>query len=488
MEKKDLEQFFKEKFTDFQETPDEKVWNAIEASLDRKKKRRAIPIWWQLGGVAALFALLLYIVNPLGRESGQDSQSVTETEQNDFQNEDRTNPVDSEDSIDFNQNDSQLELTDTKSDSDGNENQIRGTVTTPSAQNYAKTDNANKEFGSTSTEVASNQKATDLDPITSENQEQPQNVLEAEEAIASVGIKENNETEIGLKKKAENKGGQNVVTGEEEVVAENKEDGKKSIFEAIEEKETEEKALAEGKKGRWSVGPSVAPVYFNSFGEGSPVHSNFSSNSKSGNVNLSYGLTVAYDLGKRLTVRSGIHRVDFGYDTNDIVFSSSLNSSTTEEIDNINFAQSSRNLVVESKINAPVDNTIAADFIARAPEFEGRMVQQMEYLEVPLELNYALIDKKIGVNLIGGVSSLFLVDNSVSLESDGLVTEVGEANNVNSMNFSTNVGVGFDYEFSPKMQVRLEPVFKYQLNTFSDAAGNFRPFSVGIYSGLSFKF
>ena len=116
------------------------------------------------------------------------------------------------------------------------------------------------------------------------------------------------------------------------------------------------------------------------------------------------------------------------------------------------------------------------------------MVQQMGYLEVPFELNYALIDKKLGVNVIGGVSSLFLIDNSVSLESEGLVTEMGQANNVNDVNFSTNIGLGFNYKFSQKIQLNLEPVFKYQLNTFSDTAGRFRPYTIGVYSGVSFKF
>ena len=39
-----------------------------------------------------------------------------------------------------------------------------------------------------------------------------------------------------------------------------------------------------------------------------------------------------------------------------------------------------------------------------------------------------------------------------------------------------------------KVQLNIEPVFKYQLNTFSDTAGNFQPFTIGIYSGLNFKF
>ncbi|WP_343486956.1 outer membrane beta-barrel protein [Allomuricauda sp. d1] len=512
MGKKDIEELFKERFKDFQQQPDDGVWQSIEASLDKKKqKKRIAPIWWQLGGVAALLAVLLYVVNPFDTPSAQEDAATTTVEQN------------SEEAKDLDQNPKTSEQTQVadsndKARKDGHDaseivekdrNQSR--LKTPSQQ---ETEIAVVNKRTPSEKAASNNKETQSDKATNS----PFNLRDNErEVVASAEKQDRPDVENA----AENQTPQpeHTISDKEKAVADNNNDqkdknlleksisvdevavatadstevesNKKSIYDAIEEQQdNEENALAESKANKWSVGPSVAPVYFSSLGEGSPIHSNFAANSKSGNVNLSYGLTVAYDLGKRLTVRSGIHRVDFGYDTDDIIFSSSLATSTNGEIDNIDYNQASRNLVVQSKTQSAAfaPNEEAVDLIARTPEFEGRMVQQMGYLEVPVELNYALVDKKFGVNLIGGVSSLFLIDNSVSLESDGLVTEMGEANNVNDVNFSTNVGVGFNYEFSPKIQVNLEPVFKYQLNTFSDTAGDFRPFSVGVYSGVSFKF
>ena len=279
------------------------------------------------------------------------------------------------------------------------------------------------------------------------------------------------------------------ATREEDAIAQNQVDDttdeRQSIFNAIAEQE--EDVIAQNSGGKWSVGPSIAPVYFSAAGEGSPVHSSFASNSKSGNVDLSYGVTVAYEVGKKLKVRTGVHRVNFGYDTNDVVFSSSLDGSVNL-IDNIDYARQSENIVVESRDKGALSLDKEEVNFSSSAILDGKMIQNLGYLEIPLELNYSLIDKKFGVDLIGGVSSLFLVDNSVLLESEGLVTEVGEANNANSMNFSTNVGLGFNYKFSPKVQLNLEPVFKYQLNTFSDTSGSFRPYSVGVYSGFSFKF
>ena len=209
-------------------------------------------------------------------------------------------------------------------------------------------------------------------------------------------------------------------------------------------------------------------------------------------VTLSYGITVAYEISKKLSVRSGIHKVDYGYDTNDVSFTSSFNASSGNQIRNIDYSNDSQSIILnnpnsENVIPKP-GSVFALDVTGKNPTRLGTMGQQMGYLEVPLELNYALLDRKFGVNIIGGVSSLFLTDNSVVLESNGQTTEFGEANNINSVNFSTNVGLGLDYKFTPKLKFNVEPVFKYQLNTFSNTSGNFNPYSLGVYSGFTFKF
>jgi len=48
--------------------------------------------------------------------------------------------------------------------------------------------------------------------------------------------------------------------------------------------------------------------------------------------------------------------------------------------------------------------------------------------------------------------------------------------------------LGFKYGFLKNIEARIEPVFKYQINTFSNDAGNFKPFVFGVYSGINFSF
>ncbi len=538
MAKKKLDELFREKFQDFHETPDEKVWQSLEAALNKKEKsRKVIPFWWKLGGAAAVLLAGIWLINPFSTETGNSQNPITTVEQD-------TNQVDSK-------QESKIPLQ--KQMEEGNNGIVDTNEDTPSNMETSDpTSPENEAYTANGKEVREQgvqdvDKKTDsfkkLAPALQKNrtkvadadgseekgaesrsdrtvQQLPQksgnavaNATDAKNLNTIESIKSPSEkTTEGIAENALDTDNKGQGTKEEvdavlkgalkdndtntiavnDTVPDTK---KKSIFDEIKVQEEEEELVAENSNSRWSAGASIAPVFYSSFGEGSPVHSIFVENSKSGETNLSYGLSIAYELNSRLSVRSGIHKVDYGYGTDDIAFSSSLQGSATGQIDNIDYAANSRSLVVQSKagptsqgVNDNFDLQPPLDVNAPQATRDGTMSQQFEYLEIPLELNYALIDKKFGVNLIGGVSSLFLIDNSVSLTSGNQTLEMGEANNINSVNFSTNVGLGFDYDFSPKVKLNIEPVFKYQLNTFSDVDGTFQPFSVGIYSGLSFRF
>jgi hypothetical protein len=544
MNKKKLDELFRDTLSDFKESPDDSVWASIEASLDKKKKKRVLPLWWSLGGIAAALLVGFLVFNPFNKNTSAE-QIITNTEQNNTDT--ITNPSDASKVLKIDQNNEDVieVATDNKTKSilEETEEQVVTTDVTQinSSENAQDTNQQKKDVtgsdwskekevvvqtqntGDQNSNKLKNKAYQDInkpklktDSAIAESQESLQqttneiNSAQNSDA-AEIIVSDNNETAIAANntETAEKTTITNGLidlnaveklgaTSKESQVATNeaalKKDSlntanKKSIFDEIEIKE--EEAVAKASTKKWSVGPSVAPVYFNAIGEGSSVHSIFVPNAKSGNINMSYGLSVGYEISPKLTVRSGIHKVDYGYDTNDIAFSSSPIASTNGQIDNINYRVTSKNLVVSSKpggsalAQAP---TNSLDVSAQNVEREGVMTQQMGYLEIPVELNYALIDKKFGLNVIGGVSSLFLVDNSVALTSGDLTTEMGDANNLNDLNFSANFGLGVNYKFSQNIQLNIEPVFKYQLNTFSETDGTFNPYALGLYSGLSFKF
>lgn len=518
MSKKKLDELFQEKLLDFKEMPDDKVWSSIEASLDKKKKNRIIPLWWSLGGIAAALLIGFIIFNPLVNTINTD-EIITDVEQSD-ENKNTEQVDDSKDTLFQKDAKDVIEIAseDKKEDAkvQEKENQLVGTSKKTVRDNLSKdnqatqkADVANDSWTSKNQAVAQTEKeVVEKASHTTESQSldfkkdmvseaevvQTDNSTQTKDAEKSSPIAASNQKDVLIEKELNNSNAQNAIVNKEvkkepkdaAIVDDSK---KKSILEEIEEQQKE--VVAEKSSKKWSAGPSVAPVYFNAIGEGSPVHSIFVPNSKSGNVNLSYGLSVAYEISSKLSVRSGIHMVDYGYDTNDVAFSSSLTASTNGQISSIDYTATAENLVLTSKSGSSTNFNTASkssDALTQNPTRDGVMSQQLGYLEVPLELNYAILDTKFGVNVIGGVSSLFLMDNSVALISGDLTTEMGEANNINDLNFSANVGLGVNYKFSQKVRLNIEPMFKYQLNTFSETDGTFNPYSLGIYSGLSFKF
>ncbi|WP_290698836.1 hypothetical protein [Lacinutrix sp.] len=243
----------------------------------------------------------------------------------------------------------------------------------------------------------------------------------------------------------------------------------------------------EEKINRWSVSANAAPVYYNTLGKGSHIDDQFIDNPKNGEINTSYGIKVGYNVGNRLKVRSGINKLNLSYDTaNVIVFNSVSNTPNISSFRTIDFIPdnqgqtfsvlSSSNLVVQ-QVDDLINNNLNA-----------ALSQRISYFEVPLELEYALVNKKFGLNIIGGASAFFLNDNEVVSEIINQKRKIGEANNINNISYSANIGLGIDYKFSDKLKFNFEPTFKYQMDAYSETSGNFNPYIIGVYTGFSYKF
>lgn len=451
--KKSIDRFFQENFKDFEVTPGSHVWSSIENKMGRpKKERRIYPFILRYGSIAAGMALLITLGYNLNTSNATIPENITII--------------------------------------DPGERIINNAGDTPGIkENILRDENAVVDAGTSSDNTTQyipvKNTLTSNDNTVSGHHNTILNEVK-DNPEATTDYPETNEAVIAQN----NPFGQNNTTTEDVSVTENSNgavEDKKSILDIAKEKSNvEDEAIVQNTSDRWSVSPNAAPVYFNSLDEGSsPIDNQFRDNSKSGNVTMSYGVNVAYQVNNRLSVRSGLNRVNYGYNTNNIEFSANLKAA---RIPTISYDNNAENVTVAdvntSQISSP-ESMVSAN---KASAYEGKMVQELGYLEVPLEVKYRLLNKKLGVNLIGGVSSLFLTDNAITLQTNALTTQIGTANNINEVNFSTNIGVGIDYKFSDKVLFNVEPMFKYQLNTFSNDNGGFKPYSLGVYTGLSFRF
>lgn len=446
MELDNTDKVFEKKLASFSEEPHERVWSRIEKSLKAKERKRIVPIWLSLSGAAAVLLIGFLLSNPIGQSS---ELKVSKSDVALPQTSDGKQKYSPEKTDEF--------------PAINGSNSIGPISQTQSSPNVVleKSSKKMKENRSVSNYPSDN---------ASKNLE----IMPPAEEVSAL-----DEGTFGLSKESSNPEEISPYTG-----------FASALPAANMENEIPE-ALALEKTGKWTLGTNIAPVYYGHYGNGSPIAPAFMTNSKSGLVNMSYGLSVTYALNSRLSFRSGINKIDLGYQTNDIAFTSDFVSRSSSLIRTINYSENSKNIVVHSTSSSPSTaetNNNLSDLLAPSPEREGQMVQQFGYVEVPLELQYTLVNKKWGLNFIGGMSSLFLVNNSISLNSSGSTLDIGEAANMNSMLFSTNVGIGGSYPLRKDLLFNLQPMFKLHLNAFSETSGQFRPYTLGIYSGLSFKF
>jgi len=258
---------------------------------------------------------------------------------------------------------------------------------------------------------------------------------------------------------------------------------------AIEEAIAKNQSINEKEKevDRWTVNANIAPVYYNTLGKGSHIHDQFIDNPKNGELNTSYGIQVGYAFNDRLKLRSGVSKLNLSYDTaNVIVYETVTNTPGHSPLRNIDFIPNNQGetLSVLSTDNLGVQqiNEFASD------KLNAALSQRIDYIEIPLELEYALVNKRFGVNIIGGLSTFILNSNEVVTEVDNRKTLIGTANNINNISFSTNLGIGIDYKFNDAFKFNLEPTFKYQINAYSEVSGDFKPYIIGLYTGFSYRF
>ena len=311
----------------------------------------------------------------------------------------------------------------------------------------------------------------------SENQKNNSSIIpELDKDKAEAVIKNSTQDAVAEQQSNSEEKEENLTTDEET------DEDSSSIEEAI--AKAEDLIEQEEKVNRWQVYANIAPVYYNTLGQGSHIDDQFVQNSKSGEINMSYGVNVSYVLNDKLKLRSGLNSLDLSYDTDNVILYENVSNNSNSAPRNLNLSSSGQSFSAISATNLGAQQ-VGSGIGGNA---NAAISQRIAYYEVPLELEYNLVDNKFGVNVIGGVSTFILNDNAVYSEFDGFKTEIGEANNINDVSFSGNLGLGLDYKFSDKIKLNVQPTFKYQLNAYKNTSGDFRPYIVGIYTGLSYKF
>ena len=254
---------------------------------------------------------------------------------------------------------------------------------------------------------------------------------------------------------------------------------------------------------RWSIAAMASPTYYSRFNSGNDELSKQLMASEENLISYSGGVAFSYKVNKRFSIQSGLYYSSVGQMVDGINSSSGFQKYGNTTKGDPNFKVLTTNGTVRTNnadvfliSNGPVErittnytNDVFDPIKANLQYLNNTLRQNFSYLELPIVLRYKFVDKKIDLNLIGGVSYNMRVNNLVFTMVDGSKYPIGETEGLNLFTVSSSLGMGMEYSFSDKLSLNLEPTFRYYLNPFNEMTGSkIHPYSFGIFSGVSYKF
>jgi Outer membrane protein beta-barrel domain len=259
-----------------------------------------------------------------------------------------------------------------------------------------------------------------------------------------------------------------------------------------------------GKKRnpRWMLGAALSPLYSFRDADAAAIPSG---PSETGLLSYSTGIHVSYRRNSRLAFETGIYFNKTGIAIGapgiqvfNQKYDGMLFSSGSEQADIRAVSNSVGNIIAYSgdiymngyKINAEHSQDFEPSASMNNVEPSDQGIQQhLDYLELPFNLRYSIVDRSIELQVVGGMSANFLVNNYVTMEGSSGQEEIGYLSNVNTVNYSGNAGLGMIYHLGDKLSLNLEPRFRYFINSVNDSTlPSTRPYSFGFYTGLSYTF
>ena len=256
----------------------------------------------------------------------------------------------------------------------------------------------------------------------------------------------------------------------------------------------------ENTSQRFLIGASMSPAMgFSSPGQENIRITELKDNER-GRSSYTTGLTFGYKISDRLTIQSGIGLASIGQTISDIDVFAGLSDFYSVKSNYLYTVETASGMILAGNTDlylADHNNRVASSMPGNAADPSkynltqvGTDIRQVfRYLELPVMIRYKLIDRKVGLNLSGGVAYGFLVDNMAYTGEGFDMIKIGHTEGINSYNISSQLGLGMEYNFSSNVSFNFEPVVKYYVTPLTDISGlPYKPYSLGFFSGFFFKF
>jgi len=250
--------------------------------------------------------------------------------------------------------------------------------------------------------------------------------------------------------------------------------------------------------GRWSLKAEFAPV-FNSQPQNSAQRNNLLSYSSqigkpketTAENTFSGGMVAGYKVGKRLIIKSGVVYNNIRQTTRNIDFmevnplynvpgNTSIASTPAGQV-SLNKMANTRSATV---LNSNYQFSDAAKYSA-----ENELKQDIEFIEIPVQATYKLIDRQFNVGLTGGISTNILIGNRAIFSENGENISNGETANMRNFVYSGAVGLELGYEITNRITLTVEPRIKQYISSLSaNESVSYKPSQVEIVTGLTYCF
>ena len=516
--KKDIGKAFEDRLKDFKSSPNEKVWDKIEGTLNAKKRKKKIFFWAKLFGIGMLTissGVIIYNAyndQNLKPEKVKPKNISSPSEPNNLIQDTNNIIVNIEGNKNFDNNQAEIKLLNKKdslNNKSANQNKLKNKINGEilNSKNNKKNKNSstkyntinklknkqnntrainsinqNKTITNDSTSSSKDnrfikgEKRNEKAKNTSSDQSSDKIALNSKTQLSGSGTNKYLSSDLSKNKKSEKLSIEDTLTMIVDSISTKDSIPVKNILkDSIIPKKNIEKKIVPKEESFWEVTFYVAPTYYNTLSKGSLFGENFENHKKEGGVSLSYRVTFDIKLSKKLNIRTGFGKVNLSHTT--INVSTTTNSGTIPnltEFDGISYDFRALENIYSDQLLEPLSNL--------------NFKQKTGYFEVPAELVYKFPRKKLNWKIIGGGSLLKVTDNAVIVESTNGDFTIGKSNNLSNYSFSANLGGGFDYPLTNKLKINVEPMLKYYIKSFNREVGNFKPYSFSIFIGATYKF
>jgi hypothetical protein len=248
-------------------------------------------------------------------------------------------------------------------------------------------------------------------------------------------------------------------------------------------------------ESKWGIGARVAPIQSyreisfsgdENFTQGVIAESNYNDREEKLN-SFAGGVDVRYQISSKWSFQSGMYFSRIGQVNNDaLAFKQEDNSymlfkvtTSAGEID-----------VIYERVPEEIKQISDTKDTSELKTSKNiRVEQTFDLFEVPFLVGYKIGNRKLTLNLSGGFSPAYVVNNSSMLIADEQKHDIGSSANINSVILNSSFSLGIQYAFSKKLALNFEPTFKYSLNPINkNNQFNYHPYSLSWFTGVRYSF